>query len=730
MTAGRAALCLVALAAAPAVVGAQATVAVSGRIVAGGEPLPGAQVRVAGHPAVRSDAGGRFRLPAIRPGTRTVEVRALGHAPLQREVTLSRDIDLGELALVPLAVEVGDLVVTGTLAEVRLEDSPVKVEVVSRTALERNLTTNLMESIRSLPGLREQVDCGVCYTNSISINGMEGPYTAVLYDGVPVLGALSSVYALNSLNPALIEQVEIVRGPASTLYGSEAMGGVVNVITRDPRSAPAWSVTANGSSHGESTLDGMIRPALGGGRLLAAVSATHHRRFIDGNDDSFSDRPLVTRYTGFAKWSDASASRRRLDVQARYWHEDRFGGVRGWTTADRGSDRVYGESILTRRWEALAGWRPLIGGQPLRIDAALSGHDQASWYGTQAFHATQHTAFAQVAWAPAAGTGWLRPLLGATLRRQRYDDDTPATPQADDRLVPGLFAEAEAAVTERWTVLAGMRVDRHAAHGVIPSPRVAIRWEATDRTTVRLNLATGFRVVNLFTEDHAALTGSRQVVIEEALRPERSVTATAAVRAVIGVGTLPVTVDADAYLTRFGNRIIPDYDADPDLVRYRNLRGHSITRGVSLAASAAPATAPIAFRVAASWQRVSRTDLGVTTPVPFAPTFKGDFTFSWTTPGRVTVDWTGSVTGPMALPRLEGHAASSPWFTEQHLQASRALLENTFLTVGVKNLLDTRQRDPIVAPDEPFGPAFDTNRVWGPVQGRRVFVAVQWNGDP
>ncbi|HRP08601.1 MAG TPA: carboxypeptidase regulatory-like domain-containing protein, partial [Gemmatimonadales bacterium] len=157
---------------------------VRGRMVASGAALEGVEVRL-GERMVRTAADGRFGFVALAPGTHRLRIRSIGYSPVNREITLPADSVLGDIELEPFDVSLGDLVVTGTLAEVRVEQSPVKVELVTRRSLERNLTTTLMESVRAIPGLREQVDCGVCYTNSISINGMDGPYTAVLFDGVP-----------------------------------------------------------------------------------------------------------------------------------------------------------------------------------------------------------------------------------------------------------------------------------------------------------------------------------------------------------------------------------------------------------------------------------------------------------------------------------------------------------------------------------------------------------------
>ena len=108
--------------------------------------------------------------------------------------------------------------------------------------------------------------------------------------------------------------------------------------------------------------------------------------------------------------------------------------------------------------------------------------------------------------------------------------------------------------------------------------------------------------------------------------------------------------------------------------------------------------------------------------------FKGEATLSWERErSGTTVDWTARVMGPMQLPRFPGRATRSPWFTEHHLQATQRVLPFTFVIAGVKNLFDYRQGDPLVNPEDPFGPGFDTFYVYGPVQGRRVLLGLQHN---
>lgn len=201
---------------------------VAGRVMANERPVAGAAVETAGGVApALTDSAGRFRLSLPR-GRHALSVSALGHEGARRTVEVQGSDWLEvEIELRVTAVVLDAIVVTGLMRETTVSESSAKVEVVSGRQLQRTVASSLMEVIGHVNGLYAQVDCGVCYKNNIRINGMEGPYTAVLIDGMPIMGGLASVYGLNGIDPGLVEQLEILKGPASTLYGTEAMGGVV-----------------------------------------------------------------------------------------------------------------------------------------------------------------------------------------------------------------------------------------------------------------------------------------------------------------------------------------------------------------------------------------------------------------------------------------------------------------------------------------------------------------------
>ena len=704
-------------------------------------------MRVVGGSGTLSDAAGRYRLSVPAGEKAVIRVSTLGYGAVERSVTVAAGETVRlDVELATAAMALDPIVVTGTMRETRVSRSPVKVEVVSGRYLQRSASQSLAESIRYVNGLYEQVDCAVCYTNSIRINGMEGPYTAVLIDGMPIMGALASVYGLNGIDPSLIEQLEILKGPQSTLYGTEALGGVVNVITKSARFTPRWSVDASRTSVGESSarFAGTVDGESASGLVSGAVH--HGDRFVDENGDGFSDLPLTTRFSLFGKAEFRRDGREVGELTAKAYREERFGGVESWTEAHIGSDLVYGEYIRTNRAEVMGRWQ--LPWEGARVEAAYSYHDQESWYGDQRYLADQHIGLGRLLWGgrstgtgpaggadggadggestPAGSHHW---LAGLTLRAHAYDDDTPATAVAERRLIPGLFVEDEWRFAPAWTVLGGLRADHHGVHGLILSPRLSTKWQPFEHTTVRLNGGTGFRVVNLFTEDHAALTGARRVVIEEALAPERSVSVALNVNQIIEFGPNPMMIDLDLFHTRFGNRIRPDYEVDPNLIVYRNLDGHSVSRGVSLSLNQNFLRLPLRYTAGVTVQDVYTDEGDGPRRELFAPEYRGVWSVSYTFPGALTVDWTGSYTGPMRLPSYPepyARATRSPPHVLQNLQGTWDAAPGVSVYATVKNIGDLTQASPLIAPEDPFGEAFDTNYVWGPLVGRQLVLGARF----
>lgn len=680
-----------------------------------------------------SDTEGNFIIYNVPVGEQELQISVLGFEKYAQKIVVENGniVDVS-VVLKASTLSLEQVVVTGTMKETFISASPVKIEVITQKFLQTNPTNNIIEAVQTVNGVQEQINCGVCGTNDIHINGMEGPYTLVLIDGMPIMSALATVYGFNGIPTSLVDRVEIIKGPSSTLYGSEAVGGVINIITTKPEKMPLIGFNTYYTSHRELNVDFALTPKLGS-KVTTTLSGNYYRNQyrMDFNEDNFTDIPLNNRFTLFNKWSIARKEHRIANIALRYYTENRFGGVMQWQPEHRGSHTVYGESIYTNRMEVIGSYQLPVNNHHLRVDYSYNFHDQDSYYGKTYYRAQQQIFFANLLWNRKFGKHDL--LTGLTLRYQLYDDNSLANTN-ERKFIPGLFVQDEYSIGKTSVLLAGLRVDHHENHGFIFSPRLSFKQKIRTYTTVRLNSGTGFRLVHLFTEDHAALTGARQVVIKNNLEPEQSYNVNLNVNHVYSFGNGSGSLDIDAFYTYFTNKIVPDYTIDPNLIIYDNLGGYGVTRG--LAASINHAFAfPLRVNVGGTFQdvyQVIENTAGekIKEKQLFTPAFSGTFVVGYKFRKlKLSVDYTGRIMGPQKLPHYEApfnRPESSPWFTIQNVQITKEI-KSFSLYAGVKNIFNWTQSSPLIDAANPFGKDFDTAYAWGPLQTRRFFVGVRWN---
>lgn len=725
---------------------------IRGTVRAEGKVVPFASVGLKGSSmGASADENGAFVLLKVAPGSYRLVASAVGFQPAERSVTVAADKPTAvNIALAPSSSALGEVVVSGTLGEVIRSESAVAVELYTPRYFQKNPSPCLFENLTMVNGVRPQLNCNVCGTGDIHINGLEGPYTMVLIDGMPIISSLSTVYGLSGIPSSLVERVEVVKGPASTLYGSEAVGGLINVITKNPAKAPRFSADILGTSHQDLNVDLATAAKVGTASTLLSTNLYGYNQRRDVNEDGFTDVPTQQRVSVFNKWSWQRPEQRAASVAARYYYEDRFGGQLNWRPEFRGGDSVYGESVYTSRYELLGQYQLPVAGQKLLLSGSFNQHRQNSAYGTTRYNATQRVGFGQLTWAKSPSIRH-NLLLGAAFRSTWYDDNTPATGsktrnQPDLINLPGVFVQDEFRLTPDATLLAGLRYDYNPRHGSIVTPRLNYKWGTVDGSRVlRVGVGNGYRVVNLFTEDHAALTGAREVVVPEALRPERSWNANVNYTCFFTTKTGTFSLDGSAFYTYFTNKISPDYDTDPNQIVYRNLDGYAISRGISLNTDVT-FNKPLKLLAGITLMDVFRMERPISggslrrVAQLHAPVFSGTYSVSYTFAQLgLSVDYTGQVNGPMQLPVQPNdfRPGRSPWFSLQNLQATKRLGPHLEVYGGVKNLLDFLPRhallrafdpfDKTVAQDNPNGYTFDTSYNFAPLQGRRTFLGLRYS---
>lgn len=653
-----------------------------------------------------------------------------------------------------------EVVVSAGLRPISKSNSIVPVDVYSKNYFKANPNPSLFEAIQNINGLRPQLNCNVCATGDIHINGLEGPYTMILIDGMPIVSGLSTVYGLNGIPQSLIERIEVVKGPSSTRYGSEAIGGIINVITKSPLKGNNIYIDVFATDWKETNAD--LGATFKIGKKANGIIGFNHFNYGSPKDfdkDNFTDMTLQNRSALFNKFIFQRKKNRFFSLSGRLIKEERWGGEMQWNKSYKGSDKIYGESIDTKRWE-LQGTYQLPSKEHIVFQFSANNHLQNSAYGTTLFDAKQLTSFGLLTWNKDIANHNL--LLGISYRYTFYDDNTPIT--ADGVHVdlnkpmktklPGILLQDEVNIARQHDLLLGIRYDYNNIHGSIFSPRVYYKWHSKDKSQiVRVGIGNGFRVANVFTEDHAALTGAREVVFANKLQPEKSWNLQTNYIKKMYFSNAFLNIDLSGFYTYFNNRIIANLDADPNKIIYNNLNGYGISRGLAMNVDFKTDNG-LNLMAGATLMDVYQKEEGIKTKPLFTETFTAVWNMGYTFNRlQMSIDYTGNIYSPMRLPLisdLDPRLPYAPWWSIQNIQITKNITSNSSIFLGLKNLLNwtprksnpfliARAHDPfdkevvfdangqaIASPTNPYALTFDPTYAYAPNQGRRFFLGFRW----
>jgi outer membrane receptor for ferrienterochelin and colicins len=711
-------------------------------------PLPSAIVQLQGKDnAWVTNSKGIVAIPSIDSNEMIIEVSMIGFETHIQ--TLSKPFPpLLKIILKEKTEYMDEVVITGTMRETRRSQSIVPVDILSKGFLTKNPGSSFYDIFQLVNGVRPQMQCNVCNTGSIRINGMDGPYTLFLIDGMPIVSGLSTVYGLMGIPNNIIERIEIVKGPAGALYGSEAMGGVINVITKDPGKVPNLNVDFNATSYQEFNLDLSKKYSIGK-KLQGFISGNvfNFQNRVDFNNDNFTDLALIKRYSVFNRWKWNRNNNRVADFAVRYLNENRTGGQLSFQPFQRGNDSIYGEDIITKRIEVLANYDIPFGNENILFNFSGNRHLQDSYYGNTKYEADQSIIFGQFIWKKNLGSRH-NFLAGVGQRYTYYDDNTSVTQSIDlltnkpqNHFLTGGFLQDEIMISRNWNSLFGFRYDYSNIHGSITSPRFGIRYKRDKINSFRFNAGSGFRVVNVFSEDHAALIGGRVVEFKEELNPERSINTNFNYSRFQNTNFGFINIEWSVFYVYFNNRIFGDYLTDSEKVIYRNLDGFADNMGTSL---------DLDF----NFKNGLKIDLGGTFLQSLLyeqgnkqefiqnPPFSGTYGISYTwEKHKISFDLNGFVNGPMLMPTFENdfRPSRSPWYNITNIQATKVFGNGISIYGGIRNLFNYFPSiNPIMRPFDPFDKnagdpvsnpneyTFDPSYNYAPLQTLRGFVGIRY----
>jgi len=391
------------------------------------------------------------------------------------------------------------IVVQATRSGRRVQDEPIRVEVINREEIEEKLLMrpgSIAMVLSETGGLRVQVTSPSLGGANVRVQGLNGRYTALLADGLPLYGAQASSLGLLQIPPTDLGQVEVIKGAASALYGPSALGGVINLVSRRPDAAPQAELLFNATSRDGQDLTGYFAAPIDGGWGASITGGLHRQSSHDLDEDGWIDIPAYERWTLRPRLFWEGSGGATLFATLGAVGEDRVGGtLPGRTTPD---GRPFPQAQDTSRIDGgLVAQVPLAGIGTARLRASGMRQDHLHRFGAVLEDDRHATLFAEASLAGEAGaTNW---VAGLAYQADGYRSAT--FPQFDyDFSVPAIFAQAEHALSDELILAGSARLDAHSDYGTRISPRLSILYRP-GFWTVRASAGSGFYAPTPFVEE-------------------------------------------------------------------------------------------------------------------------------------------------------------------------------------------------------------------------------------
>lgn len=704
-----------------------------------------------------SNENGQFEFRKLPPGKYTLRVSMVGYATSTKEVVVHKDyVSVIHFKLKVEGIAIDEVVVSANRNEISRKDAPVVVSVASMKLFETINSPDLAKSLNYVTGLRVENNCQNCGFPQVRINGLEGPYSQVLINSRPVVSALSGVYGLEQIPVNMIERVEVVRGGGSALFGANAVGGTVNIITKDPVNN-SFSITSNiaaydGRSWEQSMGVNVSLVSKDNSYGIAAYANYRNRNPYDHDGDGFSELGKVNINTFGLRTYYRPTHTGRLSLEYHTTNELRRGGNK--------FDLEPHESDITEQTKHIInsggvaydfGWNGYK--NKVSVFASLQHIERNSYYGAQrdpnaygktndftwVTGATYTGQMERCLFSPATFTG------GVEYQENRMHDVMTGYNRDMEQNVRIASAFAQNEWKMRYfSFLIGLRFDKHnLIDNPIFSPRVNLLYKPLKDLQARLTWSTGFRAPQAYDEDlHVTAVGGEgvQIQLAEDLSEERSNSFSGSVDWTTSFGHWQANILLEGFYTDLRDVfILEDIGMNAEGFAMKERRNGEGARvyGANIDAKIAhgkDVSLQVGFTAQKSrykrpevWTEVDGEKL-TTERMMRTPDFYGYFTLATSPVKRLDLSLSGTYTGSMIVPHYAGYIkedrmATTPDFFDLNFKAAYTFILrdhiNLQVNAGVQNIFNSFQKD------LDKGEFRDSGYFYGPTQPRTFFVGIK-----
>lgn len=700
------------------------------------EPLPGANVFWSGTTiGTSTDASGMFhlldpesfpaRLVASMVGftSDTLLIQSAGQTDLK--IVLKNSVTLKQVDIVSHQASTSYSTI-----------KPIGTELISGKELLKAACCNLSESFSTNASVDVAFTDAVSGAKKIQMLGLDGVYTQVLSENVPMLRGLSAAYGLSYIPGTWVENILVTKGTGSVVNGYESISGQINLEFLKPQEQKKrFFINVYGNYKGR--VEGNVHVAQKLNDKWSTLLFTHassNTMKQDMNKDGFLDMPLTEQYNVFNRWDFNNKKNFEAQFGIKALYENRQGGQTSFNyKRDHETTRAYGIGINTRQVDYFSKTGFLFPSRPGKsIGIQTSGkiQQQEMYFGLRKYNAEQKSFYLNAIYANYVKTTDHKYKVGLSYMLDDYDEKFNDSAFIRQENVPGVFAEYTYSGGDKFSLVAGVREDYHSLAGLQFTPRLHLRYAPLKKTTLRLSGGRGFRTSNVFVENQSVFASSREVVIREKLKPEIAWNYGFSFNQTFTLFSNEAFINLDFFRTDFQNQVIVDLDQNVNRVVFYNLNGRSFSNSFQADFGFTPVES-FDVKLAYKWYDVQTTYNYELLDKPYIPKsrimlnmayatyqeiWKFDFTTNWF--GTTRIPSTALSPAEYQLPKR-----SRSYFLMQAQITKKFRKFEAYL--GCENILNYTQKNPVIAAQDPFGPNFDASMVYAPMDGRIIYAGIR-----
>ena len=666
-----------------------------------------------------TDERGVFEIKDLVPGEYQLALELEGFETIKQEVALIGEVPLILDFQMKIAGYSEQIVVTATKTAEFLESVPVRVTLIPSREIEQKGAQNLMEALEGVPGVQVKTTCSVCNAQEVRMCGMSGAHTQILIDGMPIISGLATVYGLSQIPAESIQQIEIIKGAGSALYGSDALAGVINIITKEVAPKPTLNALINlgqfNTQTYRATFSGRYK-RLGGSFSFQKASSDG----VDANNDGLTDMVAYDRdnLSVKMKFDISEKYSSSLSLAANYFGEERLGGPKGEVTETT-------ENIITKRTEYYTNWQIKPSERSdLIVRATLSNHDQNALYENYWYNAQESIFVGEIQYNRLTGEKHLL-TWGAMYKKQDLVESARLGEVSSEQ--KGVYFQDQVNFSDSLKLLVGGRFDSNTQFGNYFSPRGSFMYKPSKQLNFRLSLGRGFKAPTVFFEEmHYCAGGFRYEMRRNPnIRPETSTSLNFdATYHPLKDHPDKLRLDFSLFRTDINDliqgKIVDISDISSKLVlMYVNI-GKARSQGVEANLSYQWTNYLSSLL---TYTYVDARDLLEDKSLPFRPRHSATLLLRYDNPYS---GWNFNLQGEFFGEMLTQEVLKDETVKERHspnywlwdLRLSKSFAQHYNIFFGIDNLFDYVQMD--------LG-SEDTEYIWGPIRGRYFYTGIKVN---